>query len=91
MSRVKGAVAQPVWSLFVKKDQHRGFVKFDEQTYPCTATNLSATGATLHFNSPVELPETFTLQLTHNGMVSRTCSVIWNEGVQVGVVFDRGA
>jgi hypothetical protein len=70
---------------------HSGFVKFDEQTYPCTATNMSATGATLRFKSPVELPETFTLQLTRNGMVTRTCSIIWNEGHQVGVVFNRGA
>lgn len=68
---------------------HNGFVKFDEQTYPCNVTNMSATGATLYFKLPVELPERFALQLTYDGKVTRTCSITWNEGLEVGVIFDR--
>jgi hypothetical protein len=69
---------------------HSGFVKFDEQMYPCDVTNMSETGATLHFKLPVELPEHFTLQLTFDGKVARECTVTWNEGVELGVTFDRG-
>jgi hypothetical protein len=70
---------------------HAGFIKFDEQTYPCDVTNMSATGATLHFKLRVELPERFTLQLTYDGKVTRRCSITWNDGLRVGVLFDRDA
>ena len=68
---------------------HEGFVKFDEQTYPCTVTNMSRTGATLTFKFPVEMPSRFTMQLTRHGMAIRQCAITWNEGKQVGVLFDQ--
>jgi hypothetical protein len=69
-----------------------GLVRIDEQVYPCDVTDMSATGATLTFRLPVELPDDrFTLQLTSNGKVSRQCRVTWDEGVRVGVVFVFGA
>lgn len=67
---------------------HSGLVKFSEETYACDVTNMSTTGATLTFKNMMELPERFTLQLTHDGKVMRTCSVIWEEGMQVGVTFE---
>lgn len=66
---------------------HSGFVRFDEQVYPCDVTAMSATGATLTFRLPVELPDRFILQLHANGRVTRQCCVTWDEGVKVGVVF----
>ena len=68
---------------------HEGFVKFDEETYPCTVTNMSRTGATLSFKLPVELPSRFTMQLKRDGMAIRQCAITWNEGKQVGVLFDQ--
>ena len=50
---------------------HTGFVRFDEQVYPCGVMDMSSTGAILTFRSPVELPERFTLLLTSNGNVTR--------------------
>ena len=67
--------------------EHKGYVKFDEQTYPCDVTNMSATGAALHFKVLVELPERFTLQLRYDEKVMRACSITWDDGLQVGVLF----
>jgi hypothetical protein len=59
---------------------HEGFVKFDEETYLCTVTNMSRTGATLSFNFSVEFPSRFTMQLARDGMAIRQCAITWNEG-----------
>jgi hypothetical protein len=67
---------------------HGGFVRFDEQIYPCDVTDMTSTGATLSFRMIVELPERFILQLTADGRVSRHCTVTWEEGTKTGVVFD---
>lgn len=67
---------------------HGGFVKCSEQTYSCEVTNMSTMGATLHFKHPTELPDRFTLQLTYDGKVTRTCSVVWDDGIKVGVAFE---
>ena len=66
---------------------HKGFIKLGEETHPCELTNLSATGATLHLVALIDLPARFTVQLTTDGKVVRICSVVWNEGTRVGVVF----
>jgi hypothetical protein len=68
---------------------HEGFIKFDEEAYPCTVKNMSRTGATLRFKFPVELPSRFTMQLTRDGMAIRQCAIAWNEGKQVGVLFEQ--
>ena len=54
-----------------------------------TVTNMSKTGATLSFKLPVELPSRFTMQLKRDGMAIRQCATTWNEGKQVGVLFDQ--
>jgi hypothetical protein len=52
---------------------------------------MSATGAVLTFRGPVDLPARFTLVLTPLGNVVRVCTVTWEEGEQVGVVFGDAA
>jgi hypothetical protein len=68
---------------------HCGFVRFDEQVYPCDVTDMTSTGATLSFPMLIELPERFLLQLTSGGRVTRQCTVTWDEGIKTGVMFDR--
>ena len=70
---------------------HNGLVTLGEETYTCEVTDMSATGATLHFKFLIELPQRFTLRLRQDGKVTRTCSITWDEGTQVGVVFERAA
>ena len=66
---------------------HDGMVRIGEEQYPCKVTNMSATGAVLTFNAPIDLPDRFTLLLIPYGNVMRNCVMTWEEGEQVGVVF----
>jgi len=66
---------------------HDGIVRIGEEQYACKVTNMSATGAVLTFRGPVDLPACFTLVLTPLGHVMRACTVTWEEGDQIGVVF----
>jgi PilZ domain-containing protein len=66
---------------------HDGMVRIGEEQYACKVTNMSATGAVLTFQGPVDLPARFTLMLTPLGNVVRACTVTWEEGEQIGVVF----
>src|SRR5882757_7223671 len=42
--------------------QHSGFVKTDDETYPCLFSNVSRSGATLTFDGPIDLPDGFSIQ-----------------------------
>ena len=41
-----------------KAFKHPGFVKFDEQVYPCQVHDMNWTGAHLDLDHPLELPDT---------------------------------
>jgi len=69
--------------------QHSGFVKTDNETYPCLFSNMSRSGATLTFDGPIDLPDRFSIQLTSDGKVFRDCVVQWHDGVQIGISFVR--
>jgi hypothetical protein len=69
---------------------HAAVVKIGEERYPCTVTNMSVTGATLHLDPlppTVHLPKSFALQLTQDGQTTRACSLSWREGDDAGVLF----
>jgi len=70
---------------------HEGIVRIGEEQYGCKVANMSATGAVLTFSGPVDLPACFTLVLTPLGNVVRACTVTWEEGDQIGVVFGDAA
>ena len=70
---------------------HSGYVKTGGEIYRCELTEMSASGATLSFEGPVDLPDHFSIQLTSDGKVARDCVVSWSEGIYVGVVFMNGA
>jgi PilZ domain-containing protein len=82
------AAARPSSARSRRGFAHEGFVRFNEETYPCQVTDMSATGAILTFKLLIELPPRFTVQLTREGMVTRTCVVTWQEDYQVGVLFE---
>lgn len=67
---------------------HSGYVRSGEQLYPCKVTGMSATGATLAFEGPLDLPERFAIQMAINGGVTRNCVMAWSEDTQFGVVFE---
>ena len=67
---------------------HAGLLKIDEAYYPCQAYDMTVTGARLILDHPMDLPDTFTLQLTLAGQVVRPCYLIWQEGREAGVSFE---
>jgi hypothetical protein len=52
----------------------------------CTIRNLSEAGAALDVNSPVGIPDDFTL-LIKPEFVKRNCRVIWRSAKRIGVEF----
>ena len=52
----------------------------------CTIRNLSETGAALDVDSPVGIPEVFTL-LIKPEFVKRNCRVMWRSAKRIGVEF----
>lgn len=71
-----------------KAFNHAGFVKINEQFYPCQVHEMSMTGVRLDLAYPFDLPDTFTLQLTIAGAAVRSCYLIWQEGGEAGVLFE---
>jgi hypothetical protein len=66
---------------------HSGYLKIGEEVYPCHISNMSATGATIGFDGPVQIPDHFSIHLRPDGRVTRACSVVWQEGIEIGVIF----
>ena len=66
---------------------HAGVLKIDEAFYPCQVSDMTVTGARLLLDHLMDLPDTFTLQLTLAGKVVRPCYLIWQEGKEAGVSF----
>lgn len=53
----------------------------------CTVRNMSPTGARLDIDSPVGLPESFTLLIVADHF-TRRCHPVWRHDTQIGVAFD---
>jgi hypothetical protein len=72
-----------------RRFDHRGFLKIGEEVYPCQMSNMSASGATITFDGPIDVPEAFSIFLTPDDKVARACSVVWRQGTDIGVAFIR--
>ena len=53
----------------------------------CRIIDISGTGARLGVLQPEALPDEFLLLLSHDGKLSRLCSVVWRRDKSVGVQF----
>ena len=68
--------------------RHKGFLKIDQAFYHCQILEMTSTGARVLLGHLMDLPETFTLQLTLAGKVVRPCCyLIWQEGRVARVSF----
>jgi hypothetical protein len=56
----------------------------------CVLVDVSVNGARLMVDRPGDLPEDFTLLLSHRGTPQRRCHVAWRSPREVGVNFDFG-
>jgi hypothetical protein len=55
----------------------------------CVVSDISATGAKLELQDPEDMPELFNLLLAGRGGHYRRCRVIWRNGRQIGVQFQK--
>jgi hypothetical protein len=87
---IVGETLEMTARLAVQGFRHAGFIKVGEEFYPCSVTNMSSTGATLHLPPwhPMDLPPSFALQLTREGKIVRQCSLTCQEGEEANVLFE---
>jgi hypothetical protein len=65
-----------------------GSISFDRAAaIDCLVRNISETGALLEIESPVGIPNEFTLVIAKDN-VKRACHVAWRSARRIGVRFD---
>jgi hypothetical protein len=63
-----------------------GSISFDHAGIDCIVRNVSETGACLEIESPVGVPNVFTLVINKDG-VKHACHVAWRSARRIGVCF----
>jgi PilZ domain len=64
-----------------------GTISFDRAGIDCTVRNVSGTGACLEIESPVGIPNNFTLVISKDNL-KRPCRVAWRSARRIGIRFD---
>jgi hypothetical protein len=59
----------------------------DGKVHHCMLFDLSHDGARLTVASDLQLPDTFVVDLSQDGRVTRQCELIWRDGFNAGVRF----
>jgi len=57
--------------------------------FPCTVGNIGHGGAMLSVSTDIAFPTNFTLRLTADGRVKRSCRTVWQKDGRMGVRFVR--
>jgi hypothetical protein len=60
-----------------------------DQLLGCAMSDVSETGARIDVEDAKIIPDHFTLFLSRAGTPKRKCSVVWRNGNQIGVEFER--
>ena len=63
-----------------------GSIIFGPAAIDCTVRNMSATGAQLEVESPLGIPDEFTL-LIRPELARRNCTVAWRSAKRIGIQF----
>jgi hypothetical protein len=61
----------------------------DQPLLGCMMSDVSETGARLELDDAEAVLDEFVLMLSNRGAAKRQCKVVWREGKQIGVVFER--
>jgi hypothetical protein len=59
----------------------------DKSTIDCVVRDLSNAGAALEIESPIGIPDRFTL-ITKADRAKRSCHVVWRSVRRIGIKFD---
>ncbi|WP_445216418.1 PilZ domain-containing protein [Bradyrhizobium sp. Pa8] len=65
-----------------------GTITFESSGIACTVRNMSEGGAAIELDSPVILPQSFTLSIARDNFV-RNCRTIWRNDRRIGLAFVR--
>ena len=57
----------------------------------CIAVDVCETGARLIISDPNDVPDEFTIVLSHSRTATRKCRLIWRGRIDVGVAFEKNA
>lgn len=60
-----------------------------DQLLGCAMSDISETGARVDVEDAEKIPDHFILLLSRAGTPKRKCSVVWRNGNQIGVEFER--
>ncbi|UWU81313.1 PilZ domain-containing protein [Bradyrhizobium huanghuaihaiense] len=63
-----------------------GTITFEDGGIACTVRNMSAGGAAIELESPVSLPQSFTLSIARDNFV-RNCRPVWRSDKRIGLAF----
>lgn len=64
-----------------------GKIYFDHAVIDCAVRNVSETGAMLEIESPIGIPNNFSLIITQTAL-QRPCRIAWRSARRIGVLFD---
>ena len=64
-----------------------GTIEFGGGAIDCIVRNISETGAALEVNTPLFIPDHFTL-FVPTEQLKRRCRVVWRKEKRIGVTFD---
>ncbi|QAU38799.1 PilZ domain-containing protein [Bradyrhizobium guangdongense] len=63
-----------------------GTISFENRGIACTVRNISEGGAAIEIDTPLTLPQSFTLSITCDGFV-RNCRAVWRNERRIGLAF----
>jgi hypothetical protein len=65
------------------------WVEAGKNLIPCTLANVGHGGAQLRVSTDIALPRLFSVRLTRDGRIKRSCQIIWQSKDRLGVRFVR--
>lgn len=63
-----------------------GTITFENSGIACIVRNMSDSGAAIDLESPVILPQSFTLSISRDNFV-RNCRTVWRNDKRIGLAF----
>ena len=63
-----------------------GTITFENSGIACTVRNMSDGGAAIDLESPVILPQSFTLSISRDNF-ARNCRAVWRNDKRIGLAF----
>ena len=67
--------------------ERTAWMEADKKLIPCMVIDISSSGAQMSVSDESNLPDDFSIRLTEDGKVRRSCHVVWRKPGLVEVAF----